>query len=67
MCMVQRNLCAQQNGQLARGAGNKQIATALMISEHTVKFHLASIFAKLGVSSRTEAVTHGVRRGLIML
>lgn len=54
-------------GQLARGAGNKQIATALMISEHTVKFHLASIFAKLGVSSRTEAVTHGVRRGLIML
>lgn len=53
--------------QLARGAGNKQIATALMISEHTVKFHLASIFSKLGVSSRTEAVTHGVRRGLIML
>ena len=53
--------------QLARGAGNKQIAAALMISEHTVKFHLASIFAKLGVSSRTEAVTQGVRRGLIML
>jgi len=54
-------------GQLARGAGNKQIAAALAISEHTVKFHLTSIFAKLGVSSRTEAVTHGVRRGLIML
>jgi len=53
--------------QLARGAGNKQIAAALTISEHTVKFHLASIFAKLGVSSRTEAVTQGVRRGLIML
>jgi len=53
--------------QLARGAGNKQIAAALAISEHTVKFHLTSIFAKLGVSSRTEAVTHGIRRGLIML
>jgi len=54
-------------GQLARGASNKQIAAALAISEHTVKFHLTSIFAKLGVSSRTEAVTHGIRRGLIML
>jgi DNA-binding NarL/FixJ family response regulator len=53
--------------QLARGAGNKQIAAALAISEHTVKFHVASIFAKLGVASRTEAVTQGVRRGLIML
>ena len=54
-------------GQLARGAGNKQIATVLAISEHTVKFHVASIFAKLGAASRTEAVTRGVRRGLIML
>ncbi len=52
---------------LAQGASNKQIATALAISEHTVKFHITSIFAKLGVSSRTEAVTVGVRRGLIML
>jgi DNA-binding NarL/FixJ family response regulator len=54
-------------GELARGAPNKQIAGRLGISEHTVKFHIASIFAKLGVSSRTEAVTRGVRLGLIML
>jgi len=54
-------------GQLARGAGNKHIAGVLGISEHTVKFHIASIFGKLGVSSRTEAVTQGVRLGLIML
>jgi DNA-binding NarL/FixJ family response regulator len=53
--------------ELARGAGNKQIAARLGVSEHTVKFHVGSIFAKLGVSSRTEAVTHGVRLGLIML
>lgn len=54
-------------GMLAEGAGNKAIAYHLGISEHTVKFHVASIFAKLGVSSRTEAVTAGLRRGLIML
>jgi len=54
-------------GELARGASNKAIAARLGISEHTVKFHIASIFAKLAVSSRTEAVTHGVRLGLIML
>jgi DNA-binding NarL/FixJ family response regulator len=54
-------------GELARGASNKAIAARLAISEHTVKFHIASIFAKLAVSSRTEAVTHGVRLGLIML
>jgi DNA-binding NarL/FixJ family response regulator len=53
--------------QLARGAGNKAIGSALGISEHTVKFHIASIFGKLGVASRTEAVTQGVRLGLIML
>jgi NarL family two-component system response regulator YdfI len=54
-------------GLLAEGAGNKQIAFRLGISEHTVKFHVASIFSKLGASSRTEAVTLGVRRGLVML
>jgi DNA-binding NarL/FixJ family response regulator len=53
--------------ELARGVPNKTIAARLGISEHTVKFHIASIFAKLAVSSRTEAVTQGVRLGLIML
>lgn len=54
-------------GELARGVPNKIIAARLRISEHTVKFHVASIFAKLAVASRTEAVTQGVRLGLIML
>jgi NarL family two-component system response regulator YdfI len=53
--------------ELARGAPNKTIAARLAISEHTVKFHVASIFAKLGVASRTEAVAQGARLGLIML
>ncbi len=52
---------------LAEGLGNKIIARRLGISEHTVKFHVGSIFAKLGASSRTEAVTLGVRQGLILL
>jgi two-component system, NarL family, response regulator YdfI len=54
-------------GMLAEGEGNKAIAWKLGISEHTVKFHVASILAKLHASSRTEAVTIGVRRGLILL
>lgn len=54
-------------GMLAEGLGNKTIASRLGISEHTVKFHIASIFTKLNVSSRTEAVTTGIRQGLIML
>lgn len=52
---------------LAEGAGNKAIAWKLGISEHTVKFHVASIMSKLSASSRTEAVSIGIRRGLIML
>jgi DNA-binding NarL/FixJ family response regulator len=52
---------------LAEGLGNKQTAARLGISEHTVKAHVAAIFGKLGVSSRTEAVTLGARLGLIML
>jgi len=54
-------------GELSRGVPNKTIAGRLGISEHTVKFHIGSIFAKLGASSRTEAVARGVRLGLIML
>ncbi|MGE5645525.1 MAG: response regulator transcription factor [Acidobacteriota bacterium] len=52
---------------LAEGEGNKTIAWKLGISDHTVKFHVASIMAKLRASSRTEAVTIGIRRGLILL
>jgi DNA-binding NarL/FixJ family response regulator len=51
----------------AQGLANKQIALALGISEHTVKFHLSSLYAKLGVASRTEAVRAGARRGLVVL
>lgn len=54
-------------GMLAEGTGNKIIARRLGISEHTVKFHVGSILAKLNASSRTEAVTLGVRQGLILL
>lgn len=52
---------------LAEGLGNKEVAWRLGISDHTVKFHIASIFSKLNVSSRTEAVTNGVRLGLVLL
>jgi two-component system, NarL family, nitrate/nitrite response regulator NarL len=52
---------------LAHGLSNRQIADALAISEHTAKFHVAAVSAKLGASSRTEAVRLGVRRGLITL
>jgi DNA-binding NarL/FixJ family response regulator len=49
------------------GLGNKEIASRLAISEHTVKFHVASIMGKLGATSRTEAVTVAIRHGLIMI
>jgi DNA-binding NarL/FixJ family response regulator len=52
---------------LASGLGNKLIAARLVISEHTVKFHVASILGKLGAGSRTEAVSIGIRRGLVLL
>jgi len=52
---------------LAAGLGNKEIAWRLKISDHTVKFHVTSIFNKLNASSRAEAVAIGVRRGLIIL
>lgn len=52
---------------LAQGLTNKQIAFTLSISEHTVKFHVSGIYAKLGATNRTEAVRLGVRQGLIIL
>ncbi len=52
---------------LAQGLANKQIAAALSISEHTVKFHVSSIYAKLGAANRTEAVRLGVQQGLVIL
>ena len=52
---------------VARGLPNKAIAVQLGISEHTVKFHVSAILAKLGVSARTEAVTTALRRGLLAL
>lgn len=52
---------------IAQGLANKQIAGVLGISEHTVKFHLSSLYAKLNVSSRTEAVRRGLSMGLISL
>jgi DNA-binding NarL/FixJ family response regulator len=52
---------------MAEGLQNKQIAARLSISQHTVKFHVASILAKLGATSRTEAVTMGARRGYVTL
>ena len=52
---------------LADGLGNKEIALKLSVSEHTIKFHIHSILGKLGAASRTEAVTRGLRSGLIEL
>ncbi|MBI4498835.1 MAG: response regulator transcription factor [Chloroflexi bacterium] len=52
---------------VAQGLPNKAIAAHLGISEHTVKFHVASVLAKLGAASRAEAVRLGARRGLIVL
>jgi len=52
---------------LADGVGNREIASRLEISEHTVKFHLSAIFGKLGASTRTDAVRRALRSGLIDL
>jgi DNA-binding NarL/FixJ family response regulator len=52
---------------LGDGLANRDIATTLGLSDHTVKFHLRSIFSKLGAHSRTEAVSVAVRRGLLLL
>lgn len=52
---------------MAEGAANKNIAWKLGISEHTVKFHVASILGKLHAGTRTEAVAIGMRKGLILI
>ncbi len=54
-------------GMIAEGLSNKTIAWQMQISEHTVKFHVGSIMTKLNAGSRTEAVTRGLRQGLIYL
>jgi DNA-binding NarL/FixJ family response regulator len=52
---------------IAEGLTNPEIARRLSISRNTVKFHVSSIIAKLGATSRTEAVTLGMKRGLIIV
>jgi len=52
---------------VSSGFGNKEIADRLDISEHTVKFHISSILSKLNVASRTEAVSLGIKRGIILI
>jgi len=62
------NLTARESEVLrlvSMGLGNKEIAVRLAISEHTAKFHISSILSKLHAGSRTEAVSLGIRRGLI--
>jgi NarL family two-component system response regulator YdfI len=54
-------------GLVSDGLGNREIARKLKISDHTVKFHVSSILGKLGAASRAEAVSQGIRRGLIAL
>ena len=52
---------------VAEGLSNKSVADRLGISDHTVKFHIASLSGKLGAGNRTDAVRRGVQRGLITL
>jgi DNA-binding NarL/FixJ family response regulator len=52
---------------MARGYRNKQVAAILKISEHTAKYHVSAVMAKLGARTRTEAVTIGVTRGLVAI
>ena len=58
---------AEVLGWLAKGLANKQIAAELGISEHTVKFHVSSIYTKLNATNRTQAVREGLRNGWILL
>jgi DNA-binding NarL/FixJ family response regulator len=52
---------------LAEGLSNRRVAERLGISDHTVKFHVASIYGKLGASSRAELIRRAARRGLITI
>lgn len=52
---------------VGQGLSNKAIARRLGISAHTVKYHMESVFAKLAVNSRAEAVTSGLRRGVLVV
>ncbi len=52
---------------VARGLSNKEIAADLRVTTHTVKYHLAAVLEKLDVRSRTEAVSLGIRTGLVPL
>ena len=54
-------------GLLADGLSNRAIASRLGISEHTVKVHVSTIYAKLGAANRAEAVTRGIQRGLVAI
>jgi DNA-binding NarL/FixJ family response regulator len=65
---IVENLTARESEVLrlvGLGLGNKEIAARLAISEHTAKFHISSILSKLHAASRTEAVSLGIRKGLI--
>jgi DNA-binding NarL/FixJ family response regulator len=66
----QESLTARERdvlGLLAEGVGNREIASRLGISEHTVKFHLSAIFGKLGAATRTDAVRRAARLGWIAI
>lgn len=52
---------------MAQGLGNKSIGRELAISSHTAKYHVAAVLTKLGAHTRAEAVSRGIRRGLVPL
>ena len=52
---------------MAKGMNNKAIASELMITENTVKFHVANVMIKLGARDRTHAVVNALQQGIIKL